>query len=421
MAHDIAGRGSTRSRAGDGGVLLVSMLAAILASSCDGWREERPVVTIPAPPAGVDDLNAFLEEVRARHGLPGIAAAVFNADGLVAIGAAGTRRVGSEVPLIFTDRLPIASMAKTMTATITAQLIERGLLTWETTLGEIYPELHDEMQPVFRAVTVDMLLRHSAGLPRWMRHDDVVKEWVRTHRGASNMEMRHAAVRYMLSHPPETMPGARYSYTNDAFLILGSICEKLAGKPFEELLREQLFQPLGMSSCGFGEPWSARTLEHPWGHVRRGDRFVPYEPDPDGYGTVPFGNPYGAIVHGSVVDLARYGAFHLRGDLGLEPGLTPETWRRLHHAAPTELPPATEIPARGFFNEGRADAEGRWTNVQHWGYYARGRTLLWFSPQANVGAVVLTNGTDEDEVNGMRPVSEIVIALFTRYRAPPGP
>jgi hypothetical protein len=75
------------------------------------------------------------------------------------------------------------------------------------------------------------------------------------------------------------------------------------------------------------------------------------------------------------------------------------------------------VPAAGFFNEGRVDPDGRWTNVQHWGYYARGRTLLWFSPQANVGAVILTNGTDEDEVRGMSPISEIVIELFRTYGA----
>ena len=63
------------------------------------------------------------------------------------------------------------------------------------------------------------------------------------------------------------------------------------------------------------------------------------------------------------------------------------------------------------------DADDRWLNVHHWGYYARGRTLLWFSPQANVGAIILTNGTDSDEVKGMQPISEVVIALFKRYRS----
>ena len=101
--------------------------------------------------------------------------------------------------------------------------------------------------------------------------------------------------------------------------------------------------------------------------------------------------------------------------------LTPATFRRLHHSPPADVPPATQVPAAGFFNEARVDSDGRWLNVQHWGYYGRGRTLLWFSPQANVGAVVLTNGTEEDETAGMRPISEIVIALFRRYGSRPAP
>jgi CubicO group peptidase (beta-lactamase class C family) len=394
-------------------------VTGLLATGC---RDSAPVAdptVLPPLPAGADDLHGMLEDVRARHGLPGIAAAVFNADGLRAVGAAGTRKIGSGVPLLFTDRLSIASIAKTMTATIVARLIDRRNLAWESSLQDIYPELTTTMRPEWRGVTVEQLLRHRAGLPRWMSHDDVLKSWVREYPAASNRERRDEAVKYILSRPPDHPPGIRYAYTNDAYLVLGSICERVTGRSYEMLLRDELVGPLEMTSVGFEEPWSDRSLNQPWGHVRQRGRFVPFDPDPAGYGGVPFGTPYGAGVNASVIDLARYGMFHLRGDLGVESGLTSASFRRLHHAAPVDVGPATQVAAAGFFNEGRVDADGRWTNVQHWGYYARGRTLLWFSPQANVGAVVLTNGTDEDEATGMRPISEIAIALFQRYRARP--
>jgi len=396
------------------------LAAAVLTCGCSS-DAPPPHVVVPAVPAGVDDLNTFLEDVRARHALPGIVAAVFDKDGLRAVGAAGTRKVGSGVPIIHTDRLQIASIAKTITATIVATLIDRGRLSWTTTLGEIYPEYASTMLPVFRDVTVDDLLRHRAGLPRWMRNDDMVKSWVRQYPRASNRERRHEAVKYILAHPPEFPPRTREAYTNDAYLILGNICEQITNRAFEDLVGDDVQSPLGLPSLIFEEPSSDRSLDQPWGHVQQGERFVPYDPDPRGYDGVPFATPYGAGVSMSVVDVATYGRFHLRGDLGLEGALKSETFRRLHHTPPSDLPPAMQVAAAGFFNEGRADADGRWINVQHWGYYARGRTLLWFSPQANVGAVVLTNGTDEDEVKGMQPISEIVIALFKRYRNPPTP
>jgi CubicO group peptidase (beta-lactamase class C family) len=84
------------------------------------------------------------------------------------------------------DRLQVASIAKTMTATLVATLVERGDLTWETTLAQAYPELEATMLPVFRSVTVEQLVRHQAGLPRWMSHDDVVKAWVREHGDSPN-------------------------------------------------------------------------------------------------------------------------------------------------------------------------------------------------------------------------------------------
>jgi CubicO group peptidase (beta-lactamase class C family) len=250
-----------------------------------------------------------------------------------------------------------------------------------------------------------------------MRNDDVLKAWVKRWPGVSNTERRFRAVAYMLGQPPASTPGTEYAYTNDAYLLLGNICERVTGTAFEDLV-QKLVGELGLPPFGFTEPWSDGTLDQPWGHVRRSGRFRPYDADPTGYGGVPFGTPYGAGVNTTVVALADYGAFHLRGDLGLSTGLNSASFRRLHHAAVSNVARATQVPAAGFFNEGRVDEDGRWTNVQHWGYYARGRTLLWFSPQANVGAVVLTNGTDEDEAAGMRPISEIVIALFAKYRSP---
>jgi CubicO group peptidase (beta-lactamase class C family) len=402
---------------------VLASMAAIVSSSlvATGCRGERPpasAAVAPSVPPGVDDISALLQTIRARHELPGMAASVFSADRLLAVGAAGTRRVGSDVPLVYTDRLQMASIAKTMTATIVATLVDRGALAWHTTLGDLYPELVTSMPPAFRGVTVDQLLRHQAGFPQWMRHDDVVKAWVRKHERLSNPERRYEAVKHILGQRPEYTPGSRFGYTNDAYLVLGHICERVTNRSYEDLLQEEIFGWLGMRSVGLEEPWSDRSLNQPWGHVRQGRRFVPYEPDPEGYGGVSFGTPYGVGVNASVVDMAAYGRFHLRGDLGLESRLKAETFRRLHHAPPADVARAVQVPAAGFFNEGRVDVDGRWLNVQHWGYYARGRTLLWFSPQADVGAVVLTNGTDEDEAIGMRPISEIVIALFERYRSP---
>jgi CubicO group peptidase (beta-lactamase class C family) len=394
---------------------MLFVLCVFLQVNCDG-SAKQPFVQVPPPPAGADDLNSFLEEIRNRYHLPGIAVAVFNADSIIATGAAGTRKIHSGVPLLYTDKMPIASIAKTMTATIVARLIEDSLLSWTATLAQLYPELVTVMQPVYRDVTIEMLLRHTAGLPQWMRDDGIVKSWTKKHRQVSPTEKRYEAVKYMLTHSAEYVPGTRNYYTNDSYLVLGNICERLTGKTCENLFREYIFAPLKMSASGFGEPWADASLENPWGHVKKEDTYIPYDADPGGYGKIPFGTPYGNIVHGSVTDLAKYGIWHMRGDLGLDSGLSSAAFRKLHHAAAIQVPRATQVFAAGFFNEGLVDSAGRWTNVQHWGYYARGRTLLWFSPQARVGVAILTNGTDDDEVRGMQPLSETVIALFKRYR-----
>ena len=106
-------------RAGAGPLLVAGRFAARCSAG-----PPAPSLVPPPIPEGVDDLPPLLEDVWARFHLPGMVAAVFDADGIRAVGVAGTRRVGSGVPLLYTDRLQIASIAKTMTATLVAKLIE---------------------------------------------------------------------------------------------------------------------------------------------------------------------------------------------------------------------------------------------------------------------------------------------------------
>lgn len=86
-------------------------------------------------------LDAMLRPYLARYNLPALAAAVVSGGSVVAAGAVGTRRAGADIPVTLHDPFSIGSDAKAMTAPLAAMDIEQGKLDWQTTVGEIFPEL----------------------------------------------------------------------------------------------------------------------------------------------------------------------------------------------------------------------------------------------------------------------------------------
>src|SRR5918911_527696 len=86
-------------------------------------------------------LDSVLQPYLARYDLPALAAAVVKNGEIIASGAVGTRRAGTNSPVMIEDRFHIGSDTKAMTALIAAMLVEGGKIRWTSTVGEVFPEL----------------------------------------------------------------------------------------------------------------------------------------------------------------------------------------------------------------------------------------------------------------------------------------
>jgi CubicO group peptidase (beta-lactamase class C family) len=126
-----------------------------------------------------------------------------------------------------------------------------------------------------------------------------------------------------LAHPPVAAPGTRMVYTNFGYVIAGAFAERVTGQSWEVLMRQMLFDPLGMATAGFGTAGPGE----PWGHTGEG-----CQPVTAGFETeIPAVIGPAATVRCSMGDWGRYATLHLRGARG-ESGLLlrPETFRQLH-------------------------------------------------------------------------------------------
>src|SRR4051812_15702289 len=105
--------------------------------------------------------GATLDQIREKHGLPGMASArLWN--GGPRIETSGVLREGEAEPVGKNRQWHLGSCTKAMTATLVALFVERGLLRWNQTLPELFPQL--DLDPAFQKVTLEMLLAHRAGL-----------------------------------------------------------------------------------------------------------------------------------------------------------------------------------------------------------------------------------------------------------------
>lgn len=275
------------------------------------------------------DLNAsltgILQELRAHYRLPALAAALVGPDRLLAAGAVGVRVVNTPDPVTVNSRFHVGSVSKPISATVIATLVEHGELSWDTRVVDIFPELRDSVLPPYRAVTLEHLLSHRAGILPWEEDTEIAKG---PRLRGTPTEQRRGLTSWLLRQPPIGSPGADHVYSNAGYAIAAAMAERVARLSWEELVTKRLAEPLGLETVGFG--WPARAdPKAPWGHRANRGTFKPHPPD-DKYQLGPLLGPAGDL-HMSILDLASFAQLHLRGLLG-EPTtlLRAETVRRLH-------------------------------------------------------------------------------------------
>jgi len=331
----------------------------------------RPVLPMePAPPVRADErLNKTLAALIERHKVPGMIAALVRDGAITAIGAAGVRKIGSEEPIKIGDQVHVGSCTKAMTATMIGTLVDEGALNWSSTIAAVFADLAEAVHPDYRAVTLLQLLNHRAGMPPNV-------EWWRLGRDRSPTRQRTYMLDKKLKEAPASKPGTEFLYSNVGYAVAGLMAEQVTGRPWEELMRERLFEPMGMASAGFGPPGAPGQVDQPWGHAEEDGKVVPGQRD-----NAPSLGPAGT-VHVSVPDWAKFALLHLRGDRGDAPLLERTTFRTLHTA------PAGSDYAAGW---GVSDPRGPGRTLTH-----NGSNTWWFAtirvaPVRNFAILTATN------------------------------
>ena len=137
----------------------------------------------------------------------------------------------------------IGSLTKQFTAMLILQLVEQGKLKLD---GKITDYLPDYPRKSGDKITVHHLLNHTSGIPSYTGFPGFVANQSRDPYRPDEFVKKFFADKDL-----EFEPGARFSYNNSAYFLLGAIIEKVAGQPYEKVLQQNILGPLNMKITGY--------------------------------------------------------------------------------------------------------------------------------------------------------------------------
>ena len=174
---------------------------------------------------------------------------VFNGSALVAEngkiiykGAFGMANMEWGIPNAPDTRFRLGSITKQFTSMLTLQLVEQGKIKLD---GKISDYLPDYRKDIGEKVTIHHLLTHTSGIPSYTSQPRFFEDVSRNPYKVADFVQKYA------SGNLEFEPGSKFSYNNSGYFLLGAIIEKVTGKTYEQVLKENILDPAGMKNTGY--------------------------------------------------------------------------------------------------------------------------------------------------------------------------
>ncbi|MBL1087236.1 beta-lactamase family protein [Streptomyces actinomycinicus] len=250
-----------------------------------------------------EELQAFVEAAAEEYGVPGVAVGVLTGGQEIRVGH-GVTSVDHPLPVDERTLFHLASVTKSFTATALMRLAEQGRVDLDAPVGRYVPGLRLAEEGAAERITVLNLLNHTSGLD-WNLVD------------ADDTDGSLAAFVAQLDRLPFIAPpGARASYSQAGYNLLGRLIENVTGQPFEKAVADLVLDPLGLADTVFDMD-DVVVRRFALGHNRTEDgTLAPARPWKAWRAGTRGNNPGGGIVS-SVQDLLRWARFQLGDGDGL--------------------------------------------------------------------------------------------------------
>lgn len=306
------------------------------------------------------------------HGVPGASLSIHDGEQTIEC-AAGVLNLRSGQPVTTDSLFQVGSITKLFAATLALALVEDGVLALDDRVLELLPELAFAPGIDPEPMTVAHLLTHTCGVESdnfadFGRGDDALWRFVAS---MAQLELMHE-------------PGARFSYSNSGYSILGRIVEVISGRTYTHVLRQRVLEPLGLERA---TTFAEEAILYPTavGHYRGADGPVPTRVWTASRGCEPEG-----LICATSGEILRLGLDHLRSHRG-GGGLLRSATAHLVHDRAVPFPPLPRTQThQGLGWAVYASAGGR--VVGHDGSIMGQTGILRVDLERGTAVALLTNG-----------------------------
>jgi CubicO group peptidase (beta-lactamase class C family) len=344
----------------------------------------EPATALRAQVAPLAGFDAYVERAMHDWRVPGVAVAVVKDDSVVFARGYGVRKRGEPGRVDEHTVFGVGSVTKAFTAAVAGSLVAEGRMGWDDPVTKHLPWLQFRDPWMTRQVTIRDLLSHRSGLSSGNQL------WYAFGYGRDEILRR---IRHL---PPGPAFRSDFDYNNLGLLAAGQAAAAAGGRSWDDLVRERIFRPLGMSSTTTSVDSLAGMKNVAMPHIRAGDKV-----ESTRYARLDHIGPAGA-VNSNALDLARWVRMQLgEGRLGEVQVLPAEVVREMHtpqiairNPAWAAVLPDARIPTYGLGWFVR-DYRGR-KAVEHGGLYRGIKAHVAIIPEEQLGVVVLSNLGESD-------------------------
>lgn len=156
-------------------------------------------------------------------------------------GAFGMANREWDIPNATDTKFMIGSVSKPITAMLMLLQVQKGLIGLDKTIADYLPQF---MGKPAAKVTIRQLLSHTSGMPNY----DIIKDFFP--RISRQYFSREEYIKTYLDSALAFEPGTKYNYSSWGYFTLGYIMEKVTGKTYADLMKEEIFDKLSMNSSG---------------------------------------------------------------------------------------------------------------------------------------------------------------------------
>jgi len=196
-------------------------------------------------------LDEDLSKYMTAYDLPGLAVSVLVDGEVVYAKAFGFRNLQKKTPMRVDSLFHMASVSKPFAATAIMQLVEQGKIDLDAPVITYLPYFKLESDS-YNSITIREMLTHRSGMP-----DEDDYEWDKPQYDPGAAERY---VRSIANEKPIAPRGAKFFYSNIAFDVLADVVQKVSGLTYEDYVKQQILDPLGMKHSTFLKPQVPESL-----------------------------------------------------------------------------------------------------------------------------------------------------------------